>query len=163
MLDFNALFWRLILTLDFDAWFWHLILTLDFDAWFWRLILTLDFELVSQTDIQMDGWMDDANSRVASQLKSKKSALSLKVGSKEIQNYILFEKKSSDMKSRCKNQFWFKTIEFIEKCFLNEVILWILYVYWSIWYIFQLDFGPNRVFSESNLGILCHYFLGVGR
>ena len=25
------------------------------------------------------------------------------------------------------------------------------------------DFGQDRVFSESNLGILCHYFLGVGR
>ena len=92
----------------------------------------------------------------------KRVTSSLKVGRLETKNHIIFEKKNSDMKGRCKNQFWYKTIGFIEKC-LNEVILWILYVYWSIWYIFQLDFGRNRFFSEYKLGILCHYFLGVGR
>ena len=38
-----------------------------------------------------------------------------------------------------------------------------LYEYWSIWYIFQPDFGQNRAFSELIMGILRHYFLGVGR
>ena len=38
-----------------------------------------------------------------------------------------------------------------------------LYEYWSIWCIFQLDFGQKGFIRESNFGILRHYFLVVGR
>ena len=81
MLNFDAWFWHLILTLDFDTWFWRLILimldfdtrfwrlilTLDFDAWFWHLILTLDFDswwlLMTLDDSWCMNWNSIANKR----------------------------------------------------------------------------------------------------
>ena len=66
--------------IDFDAWFWHLILTLDFDAWFWCLILTLDFDWKGITNKRTNEWTntrtDIADSRVASRLKSNRKNLS---------------------------------------------------------------------------------------
>ena len=67
------------------------------------------------------------------------------------------------MEGRCINEIYYEIYGFLEKWFLDEAIIQILYEHWSIWYIFQLDFGQNRAFSELIMGILSHYFVGVGR